>query len=396
MIDMNRENISVILHRGAHQIGGVCTEIRTENTRILFDLGMPLEGEGQKNPLRIAGVTEGDADCDGVFLTHYHGDHVGEIPHLLQGIPVYMGSAAREILEAEQNHKKCLGEKVWAADVKTMEPENPVQVGDLKVRAIRSDHSAFDTLMYLVEGFGKKVLLTGDFRFHGFHGEELKDELRKIGSVNLMIVEGTNLTRESFKTCGEAWVEEKFREIVKKYRYVFLFASSSNLDRIASFTRVIPRGKYILTDRYQKSLLEIAKKYTKFPDYISPKVLVYGRNLDGNIEKRGFGMVVRAHPKFLPMIEAYFQNHPEETCMIYSAWSGYRENLNIKKMLGLCSKVLSVHVSGHVTKQDLLEAVDLVSPMQVILHHTSASDEEEDTLPIKNLVHLNDEEILKL
>ena len=69
---MRRENkIRVIPHRGAMQIGGVCTEIVTDNARILFDFGAPLEGEGRQDKLDINGVTTGKVNCDAVFLTHY-------------------------------------------------------------------------------------------------------------------------------------------------------------------------------------------------------------------------------------------------------------------------------------------------------------------------------------
>lgn len=80
---MIKDRIKVILHRGSHQIGGVCTEIAAGRTRLVFDLGMPMEGEGNQDKLRIEGVTYGNERCDGIFLTHYHGDHVGEVPDVL-------------------------------------------------------------------------------------------------------------------------------------------------------------------------------------------------------------------------------------------------------------------------------------------------------------------------
>ena len=50
---MIKDRIKVILHRGSHQIGGVCTEIAAGRTRLVFDLGMPMEGEGNQDKLRI-------------------------------------------------------------------------------------------------------------------------------------------------------------------------------------------------------------------------------------------------------------------------------------------------------------------------------------------------------
>ena len=106
--------IRVRIQRGTAQIGGVCTEVFTDRTRIFFDFGTPLKGEGNQDKLSIEGLTYGTINTDAVFLTHYHGDHVGEVPDIMPGIPVYMHKTARRILQAQQEHKKCLGQVVWA------------------------------------------------------------------------------------------------------------------------------------------------------------------------------------------------------------------------------------------------------------------------------------------
>ena len=33
----------ITIHRGTHEIGGSCVEIRTDKAKILIDLGMPLD-----------------------------------------------------------------------------------------------------------------------------------------------------------------------------------------------------------------------------------------------------------------------------------------------------------------------------------------------------------------
>ena len=34
--------MKLIIHRGTHEIGGSCIELKTKNTRIILDIGMPL------------------------------------------------------------------------------------------------------------------------------------------------------------------------------------------------------------------------------------------------------------------------------------------------------------------------------------------------------------------
>ena len=74
--------VKVVVHRGTHQIGGCCTEIRTDKTRILIDFGSNLP-ESDSSVLSIPGVTSFGKRCDGIFITHNHGDHIGELVFVL-------------------------------------------------------------------------------------------------------------------------------------------------------------------------------------------------------------------------------------------------------------------------------------------------------------------------
>ena len=67
--------MKIVIHRGIDQIGGCITEIATDNTRILIDLGQNLpDGEGTVNDNlasreAIGEITQG---IDAIFYTHYH------------------------------------------------------------------------------------------------------------------------------------------------------------------------------------------------------------------------------------------------------------------------------------------------------------------------------------
>lgn len=391
--------LRIIIHRGTSQIGGVCTEIATDHTRIIFDLGAPLEGEGNQERLDIDGVTSGKAFCDGVFLTHYHGDHVGEIPDLLPGIPIYMGKAAKEILMAQQKYKKRLGYTQWAETAVAIEREEPIMIGDLCVTPIPSDHSAFDSLMFLIEGEDRRILLTGDFRLHGLYTERLESRLKTIGRIDLLITEGTNLTRDNGVWHDENWVRKEFQRILSQYKYVFLLASSSNLDRIAEFAKCIGKRRYMLMDTYQKELMEIRNKYC--PTELRAEKITWldahpRQELKDKIEKLGFGMAVRTSEPFQKMVQYYSEKYPDDTCLIYSMWSGYRKLEGVKEMIGLCRNIETVHVSGHVTREDLKQMINTLAPGKLLITHTSASEEEEDGQLFPNLVHVKDEEELYL
>lgn len=391
--------IKVIPHRGMRQIGGVCTEIATDTARILFDFGSPLEGEGDQDLLSVEGVTKGETDCDAIFLTHYHGDHVGEIPRIKAGIPVYMQKTARKLLLAQQKHMQCHGQEVWADGARDLDYGVPVIIKDLKITPIESDHSAIDSLMFLVEGHGKRILLTGDYRMHGFYTERMGRTFREMGHIDLMITEGTNLTKDYhgiYKT--EQDVEKRFKELKRKYKYVFLFTSSSNIDRIAAFSRQVPYGQYVITDDYQKSILEIADEEREAA-YKSHKVLYYSDYLKDRIENMGFGMVVRANEKFYEIVKKYFDEYPEETILIYSMWSGYRFLPGVKKLLDIAKNHETIHVSGHITKEDLEKVIGMVKPEKLMIHHISDAEKENTELNLPTdikLMNILDGEFVEL
>ena len=94
--------MQIIIHRGTHQIGGIATEIKTESSRILIDMGDELSQEDNYVPqqLSIPGITDSEGICDAVFIAHYHSDHVGQLVNVREDIPIYMGCLAKDIMLA--------------------------------------------------------------------------------------------------------------------------------------------------------------------------------------------------------------------------------------------------------------------------------------------------------
>jgi len=111
-----------IIHRGQHEIGGMCIEVAADDgTRILLDLGMPLQApDGGDFPrgtpqrpteqLIAEGVlVEGPGvfpqdpvspDVAAIVLTHSHLDHYGLAHHAHSAIPVYGSRGTLAVLEA--------------------------------------------------------------------------------------------------------------------------------------------------------------------------------------------------------------------------------------------------------------------------------------------------------
>ena len=80
-----------------NQISGCITEIESKaGTRIIIDIGSNLPGNQDGEKVDIKALTDQNR-CAGVFITHYHGDHVGEFPDVDENVPKYMGEMAHKI-----------------------------------------------------------------------------------------------------------------------------------------------------------------------------------------------------------------------------------------------------------------------------------------------------------
>ena len=92
--------MKVIIHRGTHQIGGCITEIQSEKgTKIAIDIGenLPTMDGKEKIEVEVEGLNKGKASFDAVFVTHYHGDHIGLYNKILPQIPIYIGEDSNQI-----------------------------------------------------------------------------------------------------------------------------------------------------------------------------------------------------------------------------------------------------------------------------------------------------------
>lgn len=366
--------MKIIVHRGTKQIGGMVTEICTENTRIFIDMGSELPDENgiaRVETLTVEGVTQGEKTCDAVFFTHYHGDHIGMLASILPGVPLYMGEAAKEIYLVLQKRLKS-GSLTAIEAIKTFQARDEITIGDITVTPFLIDHSAYDAYMFLIEAEGKRILHTGDFRTHGFRGGKTIPMLKKyVGQVDVLITEGTMLSRDDSVMKTEYELQKDIKAKLEQYKYVFVLCSSTNIDRLASVNQATPRGKYFLCDAYQKDVLEVAKKFggQHTSLYAFEKVTTIGKNIADRIENRGFCMMVRPNRIFTEIMQFYKQAHNAECLVIYSMWDGYlaQPNSAPKALMDGFMNITHLHTSGHATKQAIIDVCNTVSPREAII-----------------------------
>ncbi|MDO4545180.1 MAG: MBL fold metallo-hydrolase [Bacillota bacterium] len=366
--------MNIRVFRGTHQVGGCVTEITTAKTRIFVDMGSELPGiDGEKKPetLSIDGVTNDvkAVDCNGVLFTHYHGDHTGMLPLIRKNIPMYIGEGAKAVFYLLEKRRRNGDPEVVNA-MKTFQNEAKFQIGDIEITPIRTDHSAFDSYMFLIEGEGKKILHTGDFRLHGVLGDTVIKSIEHLnGEVDVVITEGTTLSRKEQEPITEEDIKKTANVLIRMYKYVFVICALTNIDRLAMFHEATPRGKYFVTDKPQKEVIETAKKYGKeySSEYAFKKALIYGENL--GVKERGFCMPVRGGKFFKETIPEYTSKYPDECLLIYSMWDGYlqQEDSPINDLFCYFKNTVKLHTTGHAAGDAIYQLCKTVKPKKAII-----------------------------
>ena len=387
--------MKIEIHRGTHQIGGSAIEISTASTRIILDFGNELSLDEKYTPINldIDGVTKGLPDCDGIVISHYHMDHLGQLTSALPEIPLYMGELSKEIaLIGAEYQDRCLYLRLLGAN--TFRGGDAFSIGDIRIRPLVIDHSAADSYMFVIEAEGKHVLYTGDFRMHGLR-HHILDQLVNtyIGEVDVLITEGTSLSRDADKYISEAAVLDDISSYIQDGKYVFVMCSSTNIDRIMGIWQNMPTDKVLICDAYQKRILDtvinnVYYESSLYRRHDSPLVLNKGSYPKYYMD-HGFVSLVRGTENFISQIKEFPK---DDVRIIYSMWTGYiEENLALKTLLETYPTYIC-HASGHVSKDDLIKFIELVNPDAIIPVHTDNPERLEELVPHRNVYIVNDNE----
>ena len=387
--------MNIIIHRGTHQIGGSAIEISTASTRIILDFGNELSLDEKYTPidLDIGGVTKGLPDCDGIVISHYHMDHLGQLISVLPEIPLYMGELSKEIalIDAEYQNR-CLYLRLLGAN--TFRGGDAFSIGEIRIRPLVIDHSAVDSYMFVIEAEGKRILYTGDFRMHGLRHHVLHKLVDTyIGEIDVLITEGTLLSRDADDCTSEVAVLEDISSYIQDRKYVFVMCSSTNIDRIMGIWQNMPTDKVLICDAYQKRILDtminnVYYESSLYRRHDSPLVLNKGSYPKYYMD-HGFVSLVRGTEKFISQIKEFPK---DDVRIIYSMWTGYiEENLALKALLETYPTYIC-HSSGHVTKDDLIKFIELVNPDAIIPVHTDNPERLEELVPHRNVYVVNDNE----
>lgn len=384
--------MNIQIHRGQNQIGGNIIEVSTGITKILLDVGLELDDDKNQELPDIDGLFD-FAGYDAVFISHYHGDHLGLAYYVHKDIPIFIGEDSYKIIFASDNYK----------NVETFKPEGflnhkkSITVGDITVTPYLCDHSAFDSYMLLCEADGEKVLYTGDFRSNGRKPYNwLLKELPK--NINALLCEGTTLSREGYVSQTESELEQKAVELFKTNTGpVFVLQSSMNIDRIVTMYRAAKRtSRIFLEELYMAEITSAIGGSIPNPYFSDVYTFITNPKryemLSQYDHKVGKDFISKSH--FVMCVRnsmlSYLKSLSEKMSfknglLVYSFWSGYKENDEMKEFLNECEnlglKIVTLHTSGHADETAIKELIGTVKPKKLIPIHTENAERFKELVP---------------
>ncbi len=385
--------------RGLGQIGGNIIEIGTKKNKIIFDCGTelaPLDDANFKDTMSIDGLMFGEKKYDAVFISHYHGDHIGLVNKIIPKIPVY---ASIETVNQVEKISKIINHnhrKITAISKK-------ITVGDINVTPFPVEHSAIGAFMYLIEADGKSILYSGDF----------SKATNFVKDVDILLCEGTNM---GFTTKSKLTEIDVINEIEKTIKTTslptFLITTTANYNRIHNLYRLCAKlnrpfvsdlTSYMLirdiknNEQEQTNPLKfymhnfIEKSDTNYDFFKNNEKFIMSKT---DILKSNALILVRKNELQIPLL-----NELKPICgqfsianmikqlsqkgkikLIYSTWSGYKQELKFGKSLQRLVneydvEIIDIHASGHIFKEELVKFIKELNPKKIIPIHTEHTEE---------------------
>ena len=382
------------IHRGCHEIGGNCIEIESQGKRIVLDIGLPLNDEAAVTLPDISGLTSPDDSLLGIFISHPHPDHYGLLERITETVPVFMGEAARRIIEVSAFFTPLpdLGQ------IQTLPYSDgeAIEMGPFTVTPISIDHSAHDSYCLLVEANGKRLLYSGDLRAHGRKAELFHRLVSDPPpNIDVLICEGTQVGRvPDFAYPDEHSVGTRMTELFKDTKGMSLvWCSGQNIDRIATvFEATKESGRQLILDVYtaeimratgDASLPKPGRDGVKVYLPLSQKALIKReqafhisnpyyphRIYPEDLAEAASRSVMIFRPSMLRDLKRA-QCLNGATTLVSSVWSGYvhRSHDELEKMKQAGIERFHVHTSGHATVDELQKFVDAFPNSRIVPIH---------------------------
>lgn len=272
-------------------------------------------------------------------------------------------------------------------------------IKDIKITPFLCDHSAYDSYMFLFEKDNYKIFYTGDFRSNGRKSYDLL--LKKLDfQVDVLICEGTNLSRETNKNVKENELENIYKEKLTAKGPVFIYQSPANIDRLITMYKIFYNSQRIFYQDIYTSLVTISadknipnpkffkniKSFICFNDLTKTyKLNQYKYNIFKTLPNKSSiknikspNIVMWVRPSMIRDLIFLSKNlNFKNGILVYSMWNGYKKEKYTSDFLEKCRKlglkIIDIHTSGHADPETIDLLISKLSPKKIEPIHTENS-----------------------
>ena len=409
--------MKLTIHRGTKEIGGSCVEISTQTTRVIVDVGLPLVDQDREPFDRksmkgksldqlvadkvippVPGLFVADQQArepDAILLSHAHLDHVGLLEHTPENVPVYATAGTSKMMLAgsvfagQQSLSRVRHREVLY--------EQPIQIGDMKVVAYPVDHSCYGAVAFLFEADGKRLLYSGDLRWHGRKPGMIRSLVENVAPLNIdaLVMEGTHFGSKRPPRKTEYDLEKEITQHIKSAPGLVLASFSPiDVDRLVTYFKAsVQSGRTFVADAYTAFVMYLVhKEINNFPDpRIADRMKVF---FNESFRRRKIAKIesLFANNQIqLTEILADQSSHvlcfrpsnlrldfddqlPEQSRVLYSYWHGYLQKSDWQRVQTHVSDrngdFVSAHTSGHIYPRDIDEFVARIAAKIIVPIHT--------------------------
>lgn len=409
---------------GYDEIGKNMTAVKVDDEAVIIDMGLHLDSyikyteEEEEDIIEISAdeltkvgaipndkvIKDWKDEVKAIIPTHAHLDHVGALIFLSNkyNAPILCTPFTAEVIKAISKDEKIKLKN----DVKVLNANSIYYISDkVKVEFINMTHSTPQTVMVAVHTPEGIVLYANDFKFdsHPTLGKKPNykrlEELGKEG-VKVLICDCTR-AKQPIKTPSELVAKEMLRDVMlgvdSKGKAVIVTTFASHLARLKS---VIEFGKKM--NRKIVFLGRSLAKYTQAGENVGlinfskeVEIVKFGKQIKKRvkqIEKSGkekYLLVVTGHqgePKstLSKMIRGDIpfkfnsEDHVIFSCTVIPSEINIQNRADAEKKLREYGVRIfrDIHASGHASREDLRDLINLVMPEHIIPAHGEADMKE--------------------
>lgn len=385
---MDGSGLRLIPLGGLGEFGLNALVVEWQEHRLLIDAGVlfpPAELPGVDTivpDFRYLADTPGT--LHGILLTHGHEDHIGALAFALDAAPAPVYGSRLTLGFARRR----LEDRGASADFRMLTAGQPVTVGPFRVNPIRVAHSVTDSLALAIETPAGVVLASGDFKIGADRGDEATDvdALSAWGDRGVLVLlsDSTNVEHHGRTGCEDD-VLPAFREI---------FARARGRVLVSCFATAMPRIQRV-ADLARAAGRMIGFIGRRMADNTAVAAAVGALHIPGDALLAAEAIRERP-PQELALFVAGSQGEPLSAMSVISvgehrdvavgpgdvavfsarpipgnerAVSRVMSNLYRRGCDVVHGGIAAVHVSGHASRDDLVEMIQRVRPRYLVPVH---------------------------